>query len=171
VKVSLEVFLRTGNLGDLRGGMSQDEVRALLGEPDAAGNTSRRYPRPSLFLYGTVELNFRQQAPHELVSLWWEAGEKGTFRLTPACEIVDWAFTPDWTFAQVEDYLHERGLTFGYADPPRAARDEDSPAVPNLTLPSGVRINFANGRLYGVWAMSSAEEDAIALSSGGLATS
>ncbi len=59
--VSLDEFLRTGNLGDLRPGMSKEEVQTLLGLPDDTGNTSRKYPQPSIFLYGTVELWFRQQ--------------------------------------------------------------------------------------------------------------
>jgi hypothetical protein len=143
--VSLDGFLRAGIFGDLRRGMSQDEVRALLGEPDATGGASRKYPRPCIFLYGTVELWFGQAPPRGLTGVWWEPGEKGAFRLTPATRIADWAFTPDWTFGQVVDHLRQRGLTF-------VTRDAPSPGCPPcLVLASGVEVFFGeSGRLYGL---------------------
>jgi hypothetical protein len=144
--VSLQGFLRTGNLGDLRCGMSKEEVRAILGPPDAMGGTSRKYPEPSLFLYGTVELWFRQQRPHDLTGFWWEAGEKGEFRLSPVCIILDWEFTPDWTFAMVEDYLNDLGLAREYRDPPVCNGD----STPWITLETGITISFHGGRLYGI---------------------
>ncbi len=147
MQVSLNAFLRTGNLGELRNGMSKTEVRALLGEPDAVGGESRKYRKPSIFLYGTAELHFDQQAPHCLTSFWWEAGEKGEFRLSPVCEILDWAFTPDWTFAQVDDYLDAHDLLREYPESP--SYDETMSSL--IVRESGVRISFHDGKLYGIW--------------------
>jgi len=147
MQVSLNVMLRSGQLGELRYGMSQEEVRVLLGEPDAVGGGSRKYPHPSILLYGTVELNFEPLRPHGLTSFWWEAGEKGAFRLTAACEVVDWAFTPEWTLVQVEDYLNALDLPCEYPEMPSS---EES-ATPVIVRESGVRISFNSGKLYGIW--------------------
>lgn len=145
MQVVLNSFLRTGNLGELQLGMSKEEIRELLGEPNATGGESRRYPYPSLLLYGTVELNFEQKQPWGLTSLWWEAGEKGAFQISPACEILDWAFTPAWSFAQVDAYLEELALPRTY---PAAPGEE---MMAGIVLESGVRISFREGKLYGIW--------------------
>lgn len=144
--LSLDTLLRTGQLGDLRRGMSKAEVEAILGPPDDVGGGSRKYPQPSILLYGTVEIWFRQPPPRDLTGIWWEAGERGAFRLTPACTIQDWAFTPEWTFERVEAYLNELELAREYRDPP--SPDED--ATPWIALESGVNLSFNGGRLYGV---------------------
>jgi hypothetical protein len=39
-------------------GMSREEVRNALGEPDAVGGTSRKYHIPAIYKYGQVELHF-----------------------------------------------------------------------------------------------------------------
>jgi len=159
MEVSLNTLLRTGRLGELRRGMTQEEVRAMLGEPDAVGGGSRKYPYPSIFLYGTVELNFDLRRPHGLIRFWWEAGEKGAFRLSSACEIVDWAFTPDWTFVQVEDYLNELDLPRGYLDAPSP---EDT-ASPFIVHASGIQISFTKGKLYGIWGWEEVRTTAAAI--------
>lgn len=42
----------------LRIGMSREEVVTLFGEPEIKGGTSRKYPIPSVFRYGTIEFHF-----------------------------------------------------------------------------------------------------------------
>jgi len=39
-------------------GMTRDEVKATLGEPDDISIGTRKYPRPCVWKYGTVELHF-----------------------------------------------------------------------------------------------------------------
>lgn len=39
-------------------GITREQLRALLGEPDAKGGTSRKYPRPAIWKYGTTEYHF-----------------------------------------------------------------------------------------------------------------
>jgi hypothetical protein len=125
--------------------MSKAEIQELLGPPNAMGGTSRKYPQPSILLYGTVELWFRQERPQDLTGLWWEAGYKGEFRMSPVCEIQDWVFTPEWTFEQVKDYVNKLALPREYRDQPG-----DSNAAPLIALENGVTISFENGRLYGL---------------------
>jgi hypothetical protein len=145
MKVSLRRLLATGEFGDLRSGMSGQEVRSLLGEPDGMGNTSRKYRRPNIYLYGTVEFWFQRQAPYGLYSVFWESGDKGAFRLPETCVVEDWDFTPALHFEQVEDYLNEQGYRFEYVD------CWDDPRPPDLLLPSGVQITFDDeGRLFAV---------------------
>ena len=55
---SLIDFLATGRLGNLDLGVSLSKFETRRGEPDAVGGGSQRYPRPSIYLYGTVEFWF-----------------------------------------------------------------------------------------------------------------
>ena len=41
--------------GDIRLGMTRNQVRAVLGEPDDVGGTSRKYKIPCCWKYGDVE--------------------------------------------------------------------------------------------------------------------
>ncbi len=80
MEVSIEQFLKTGAIGNLHLGMTADEVRDLLGTPDDVGGTSRRYPRPSIYVYGSTKLFFSRSRPARCHSLWWYA-HRGVFRL------------------------------------------------------------------------------------------
>ena len=44
--------------GQIRLGMTRDELETILGKPDVLGNTSRKYRFPSLWKYGDVEFVF-----------------------------------------------------------------------------------------------------------------
>ena len=48
----------TGDICPLHLGMSRDELRTALGEPDDTGATSRRHPTPKIWKYGGVEFHF-----------------------------------------------------------------------------------------------------------------
>ena len=39
-------------------GMNREEVKGFLGAPDDVGGTSRKYPEPSIWKYGDIELHF-----------------------------------------------------------------------------------------------------------------
>ncbi len=56
--IELEAFLRTGEFGPVRMGMSRDELLRLLGEPERLGGASRRHPVPPIWRYGDVEFHF-----------------------------------------------------------------------------------------------------------------
>lgn len=68
----LEEFRRLIAAGCIRAGMSRTEARAALGEPDQVGGTSRRYPTPSIFKYGDVELCFGPRASDGLTLVYSE---------------------------------------------------------------------------------------------------
>ena len=53
--------------GSIRIGMTRQDVKALLGEPCAMGCTSRKYPTPSCFKYGDVQVFFGPRARDGLI--------------------------------------------------------------------------------------------------------
>lgn len=64
VAISLQEFLLTGVLGPVHLGMTREQVRHALGEPDALGGTSRKYRTPTIWKYGTIELLYHPGNPH-----------------------------------------------------------------------------------------------------------
>lgn len=52
IELSIPEFLATGNLGPIRLGASEHDVKAALGEPADTGGTSRKHRRPTIWLYG-----------------------------------------------------------------------------------------------------------------------
>jgi hypothetical protein len=148
VTVSLVQFLRTGNLGELRPGLTPEEVRHLMGEPEDTGGTSRRYRRPSIWLYGDVELHFRPEPPHACGMLFIEPHfGRHRLRLPTGWEADDWALDFGTPRAEVEAYLRVHELSFG-------ARHV-GPVTPSqiAILSSGVTLSFdEEGTL---WALAS----------------
>ena len=55
-----ESFRVTGDICPVRLGMTRDDLRAILGEPDDVGGTSRKYPNPAIWKYGELEFHFEQ---------------------------------------------------------------------------------------------------------------
>lgn len=45
--------------------MTRKQLIEVLGEPDAKGGMSRKYPEPSVYLYGDVEFWFLQEKDAE----------------------------------------------------------------------------------------------------------
>lgn len=56
-------------------GMSRERVVAALGEPDAAGGTSRKYRTPSIYKYGQIELWLGPTSIDTLIAIWNEDTE------------------------------------------------------------------------------------------------
>lgn len=42
-------------------GLTMEQVEKQLGQPDGKGNTSRKYPWPNIYLYGSVEVVFNRK--------------------------------------------------------------------------------------------------------------
>lgn len=42
----------------IRHGMTMQEIKALMGEPDDVNVGTRKYPKPLIYLYGEIELHF-----------------------------------------------------------------------------------------------------------------
>lgn len=72
----IEAFRAMIEAGTLRRGLTRAEVKELLGEPAAMGGTSRRYPTPSIFKYGRVELWFGPRAQDGLTAIFQESGRE-----------------------------------------------------------------------------------------------
>ena len=51
-------FSRTGDICPLRLGMTRAELKAVLGEPDDVGGTSRRWKTPAILKYAELEFHF-----------------------------------------------------------------------------------------------------------------
>ena len=77
----LRVLGETGNISPLRLGMSRDELRALFGDPDDVGGTSRRQRTPTVWLYGTIEFHFGS-GPDAGLELIFEKNAHGGVRLS-----------------------------------------------------------------------------------------
>jgi hypothetical protein len=56
-------FSQSGDICPVHLGMSRDELRATLGEPDSLGATSRRQRTPLIWLYEDIEFHFDGSAP------------------------------------------------------------------------------------------------------------
>lgn len=140
--VSLQQFLETGTIGNLRLGVTAEDVRELLGPPDDVGGTSRKYPRPSIYVYGSVELFFSQSRPARCVGIWWYA-HRGPFCLTT--DATQQLLSPGMRREEVEARLTNAGLTFH-------APAHEERIVPTLVLASGVTVvlHEDDGGLYSV---------------------
>jgi hypothetical protein len=133
--ISLKRYLQTGKFGELYRGLSKEAVLNRLGEPDERGGTSRKYPRPFIYLYGTVEVWFQQQRPGTLTNVYWEAGERGSLRLPSRCTIQDWPLEPGMGQVEIEDYFKRNGFVFSYPEALNAVAS-------TLMLSSGVQITL-----------------------------
>ena len=138
--VSFVDFLRTGHLGSLSCGMSQAQVRDLLGEPDAV--SSQKHPR--IWKCGSLELSFYQLpdgASPFLISISLYFHTPGS-RPPDSVELIDWSPSYETTFEEFRDFLVRSAIRVdgGVASGPHQ----------HLVLASGVRVTFDEGRLYSV---------------------
>jgi hypothetical protein len=131
VAVSLRTFLQTGTLGEDWIGKSAAEVVALLGEPDAKGGTSNKYPHPNIYLYGIVELNFSRTAPNLCTSLSVDYEKSATFQFSQNATITDWPWTSATTREEAKAYLQEHAL---FDTPVRLVFDDDTLAALYMDL-------------------------------------
>ncbi|MFO0723110.1 MAG: hypothetical protein U1E65_04935 [Myxococcota bacterium] len=68
-------FCSTGDICPVRLGMSQAELRAVLGEPDETGGTSRKRRKPAIWVYGGLEFHFDHTANDELFLIYQDTME------------------------------------------------------------------------------------------------
>lgn len=129
--LSLHTFLQTGTLGESWIGKSVAEVVALLGEPDAKGGPSNKYPHPNIYLYGIVELHFSQTAPPLCTGLFVDYEKSPTFQFAQNATITDWPWTSATTRDEVTAYLQENALL---NTPVRLVFDDDTLAALYMSL-------------------------------------
>ena len=67
-----EKFASTGDICPIRLGMSRDEVRAIIGQPDDVGGTSGKRGAPAIWVYAGLEFHFNPTTGDELflISPW-----------------------------------------------------------------------------------------------------
>ncbi len=70
-----EKFVSTGDICPIRLGMSRDEVRAVFGEPDDVGGTSRKRRMPGIWVYGGLEFHVDHAAGDKLFLIFRETAE------------------------------------------------------------------------------------------------
>ena len=133
-------FLKTGQLEKLHCEMSKDEVRELLGEPEAVSPQGN----PQIWKYGSLELTFYRSSEAE--SLWLVSivihFHSHPINLPGFQGLAGWWPTGDTTFEEFRDFLVRSAIRVdgGVASGPHQ----------HLVLASGVRVTFDEGRLYSV---------------------
>ena len=65
-------YKRSGRISPIRMDMTREEVRAVLGEPDDVGGTSRKHRTPAIWKYGDVEFHFDYTAGGRLFLIYRE---------------------------------------------------------------------------------------------------
>jgi hypothetical protein len=135
IKFRLEEFLREGTLRPVSFGMSDSEVKALLGEPDFEFRT-RKKKRPSGFEYGYLEFYFTDHTETHMnqlcgISLDNFDSSSGLQKI----EIDYWFLTNGITHAESEQHLKEAEISFQSASETRLNRKI-------LQTSSGVELHF-----------------------------
>ena len=74
-------FKANGDICPLRLGSSREQVRAVLGEPDAVSGTSRKHRTPAILRYKELEFHFGPQ-PEENLSLIYMEDKNGMVRIS-----------------------------------------------------------------------------------------
>jgi len=133
-------FLKTGQLEKLHCEMSKDEVRELLGEPEAVSPQGN----PQIWKYGSLELTFYRSSEAEsswLVSIVIHF-HSHPINLPGFQGLAGWWPTGDTTFEEFRDFLVRSAI--------RVDGGVASGSDQHLVLASGVRVTFDEGRLYSV---------------------
>jgi hypothetical protein len=63
-------FCESGDICPVKLGCTRDELRALFGEPDSVGGTSRKHKRPGIWKYGELEFHFERGKTDALFLIW-----------------------------------------------------------------------------------------------------
>ena len=98
VTVSMQDFLRTGEFGPVRLGLTRDQLRGYLGAPEDWGPTPKAERYAQIWKYGDIEFHshFKEDA---LVSLF--ADHVGTLRGGRAIDLDPWVLNGDALVGQV----------------------------------------------------------------------
>ena len=131
-------FLKTGQLEKLRCELSKDEVRPLLGEPEAVSSQGN----PQIWKYGSLELTFHRSSEMEtpwLVSIVIHF-HSHSIRLPGFQGLAGWWPTGETTFEEFRGFLEDSAI--------RVDGGVTSGPHQYLVLNSGVRVAFDEGHPY-----------------------
>lgn len=134
-------FLRTGALGQIRFGMTPEQIQDLLGHPDDVGLVSRPH---TLWKYGDVELHFRD---HSLWMIHLEPAA-GRVRLPSRLGALHALPLPEWSELQTE--LHQRGIPLRN-QPTLTGPEQEGFLVGSC---ASITVNCSNGALESISARS-----------------
>ena len=133
-------FLNSWQLGALHCELLKEDVRNLLGEPEAVSSRGN----PEIWKYGSLELTFYRASTAE--SAWLTSitihFDSDSIRLPGSLELSGWLPTGATTFDELRSYLDGSGVQIagGVASGPHK----------HLVLSSGVRITFDEDHLFSV---------------------
>jgi hypothetical protein len=135
---TLEQFLRTGELGPIRVGMTQAEAVACLGP--AQDESVQREPK--ILKYGGLQITFARltrgaEGQVALIGLYYHARERIPALVSP----TDFTATSETTLGEMREFVVRFGLS-----PREVIRGDDIV----LTLPSGVEIVCGDQKLWSI---------------------
>jgi len=131
-------FVKTGQLGELHCGMSKEEVRNLIGDPEAVSSQQN----PQIWKYGHLELTFYRSSQGEspwLVSIVIHFHSQ-SLKLPGSQGLGGWSPTGETTFEEFRGFLEDSAI--------RVDGGVTSGPHQHLILGSGVRVTFDEARLY-----------------------
>jgi len=137
---SLMEFLKTGQLGELRGGLTEEQVRQILGPPDSIANSRSKW----IWKYGSLQLSFYRSLPEgvrRLITIGLYPRD-GLLELPTPLTLEGW--TPDsGTTAEDFDRFLENAA-------PELLGTGSRVTVGQVELRSSARVYFDDGRLHSI---------------------
>lgn len=130
ILVSLRTFLETGEFGQIRLGMSRQQILDSLGHPDTWNKMTPQ--EATIWKYGSIELYF----PAKVDSIFMIFCDN----LNPLTggeniDLQTWLLSPDWTLTEAVATLQSEGLIFTQTVEPITGAHL-------LRLASGVELSF-----------------------------
>lgn len=141
VGVDLLHFLKTGEFGPVRLGMSGEEVISALGEPDCRTRAVNREKAPSIWLYDPFELYFDSEIGNRLEAIFTDHFEE--IAECTRLSVDAWILRRGLALEQAEFRLEQEGIDYATAPCPWNKGN----AV-DLAVVSGVKLSFQVRREY-----------------------
>lgn len=109
IKISLGDFLRYGTFGSIKLGMSREEIKSVLGEPDGVMQREKD-KHPTGFAYGDIEFYFVSSSDNRLCTIYFDHFDipKGNVKLS----IDSWCIKGETTRVEIEDALTKANISF-----------------------------------------------------------
>jgi hypothetical protein len=132
INVSFEDFLRTGNFGVIKFGMTSGQILNLLGEPDFVFTHSKS-KRPTGFEYGDIEFYFISHKDSRLCAIYLDEFDipKGSQHLN----IDAWKLRSEMPQSEVEEILIQANIKFQPTEMPDSTMN-------GIITEGGVELGF-----------------------------
>src|SRR4051794_22731376 len=146
---SLLEFLKTGQLGDLRGGLTEEQVRQILGDPDSIANSKTKW----IWKYESLQLIFYWSLPEgvrRLITIGLYPRD-GRLELPPPLTLEGWSPDSGTTAEDFRRFLENAA--------PELLDTGSRVTIGQIELTSSVRVSFDDCRLYCISYTVSREPD------------